>query len=383
MRARSGHRWGGFFAAAALAAAALLGLHLGDARGEGEKITNPVELPGPAPRARRPGAADVQKANEECASCHAEIAEEWRGSLHRQAWIDPVFQKAYAIEPVAFCRSCHAPEANPSAAPGEAEKAVGVGCTTCHVQGESIVGAAASGRAPHGVFADARMATKQACAACHQFDFPGEPMPMQDTLREHAASSFAGTACQACHMPSVAPKVGKPGARPHKSHAFRVIGDPAMIRRAAKLSASRPAARKVEISIEAGAVGHAFPTGDMFRRLEVRAEAVSAAGEVIARAGPVALGRTFTDRPRDREKSLAFHRVEAADSRVLPPGAGPGRVVELSFGQPVGSARVRWKVAYQRMGTAMAASFGVEQAIDEVIVGEGELPPFSSQGGKQ
>ena len=383
MRARRDHRAGvgGLFAA--LAIGALLGLGLDDARGEaGEKAP---ELPGPAPRSRRPGAPDVRKANEECASCHVEIAEEWRVSLHRQAWIDPVFQKAYAIEPVAFCRSCHAPEASPAAAPGEAAQAVGVGCTTCHVQGEMIVGAtASSGRAPHGVFADARMATRQACAACHQFDFPGERLPMQDTLREHAASSFASTECQSCHMPlvaSVASSAGKPGARPHKSHAFQVIGDPSMIRRAVKLSASRPSARKVAIAIAAGDVGHAFPTGDMFRRLEVRAEAISASGEVIARADPVILGRTFTDRSRDREKSpaFAFHRVEAEDSRVPPPGAGPAPIVELSFGGPVGPLRVRWRVAYQRMGTAMAASFGVEQAIDEVIVGEGELPPYGSR----
>jgi hypothetical protein len=361
---------------AAIAIGALLGLRLEVARGEaGAKAP---ELPGPAPRAHRPGAPDIRKANEECASCHAEIADEWRASLHRQAWIDPVFQKAYAIEPVAFCRGCHAPEANPAAAPGEAEQAVGVACTTCHVQGETIVGAAsASGKAPHGVFADARMATRQACAACHQFNFPGERLPMQDTLREHAASSFASTECQACHMPTVAPKDRT--SRPHKSHAFQVIGDPSMIRRAAKLSASRLSARKIEITIAAGDVGHAFPTGDMFRRLEVRAEAISASGEVIAKADPVTLGRTFTDQARDRDKSLAFHRVEAEDSRVPPPGAGPARIVELSFKKPVGAARVRWRVAYQRMGTAMAASFGVEQAIDEVIVGEGELPPFGSQ----
>jgi hypothetical protein len=365
--------------AAAVVIAALLGLRLEDARGEAGVAKAP-ELPGPAPRAHRTTAPDIKKANDECASCHAEIAEEWRASLHRQAWIDPVFQKAYAIEPAAFCRGCHAPEAKPSTMPGEAEQAVGVGCTTCHVQGETIVGAAVSGRAPHGVFGDARMATRQACAACHQFDFPGEPLPMQDTLNEHAASSFAATECQACHMPLVLPK--GPSARPHKSHAFRVIDDPSMIRRAARLSASRLSARKVEITVAAGDVGHAFPTGDMFRRLEVRAEALSASGEVIAKADPVTLGRTFTDRPRDPEKSLAFHRTEAEDTRVPPPGAGPARVVELSFGKPVGAARIRWQVAYQRMGNAMAASFGVEQAIDEVIVGEGELPPFSSQGGR-
>ena len=344
-------------------------------------------LPGPAPRARAPG-HDSLKVNEACASCHQAIAEEWRGSMHRAAWVDPVFQKAYAIEAQAFCRSCHAPEADPASPPDDSAKAVGVGCTTCHVQNDRIFAAtapapsaaerggssaapASSSGAPHAVFGDPRLATREACGSCHQFDFPGESAVMQDTLREHARSSFASVECQACHMP---PVPGKSGERPHRSHAFAVIKNPAMIRRAATVTAQRSGARSVQITIAAAGAGHSFPTGDMFRRLEVRAEAVDARGTVIARAEPVHLGRTFTDRPKDG-RSLEFHRAQASDTRVLPPGVGEPRLVAMRFGQPIATARIRWKVLYQRMGTAMAASFGVEQAIDEVVVGEGEVPP--------
>lgn len=379
---------------AALVAAAALSLSYGDAQG-GEGAALPA-LPGPAPRPRalqatrllngsaegsgKASASDVQQINEQCASCHAEIADEWRASMHKGAWVDPVFQKAYAIENVAFCRGCHAPEANPASEPGAAEQAVGVACTTCHVQEEgSIVGARAApaGAAPHPVFVDARLSTTKACVGCHQFNFPGEKMPMQDTANEHARSSFATSECQACHMPMAASSAGAK-KKPHRSHRFAVLGDAAMIQSAAKVSASRSSGRMIEVTVAAGAVGHSFPTGDMFRRLEVRAEAVDEANNVVARAEPVFLGRTFIDRPRDNDAAPAFHRTEGSDTRVPPPGAGPPRVAGLSFSKPVGDARVRWRVLYQRMGSAMAASFGVNQAIDEVVVAEGVLPPFSS-----
>jgi hypothetical protein len=340
-----------------------------------------VALPGPAPRARDAG-YDPRAANEACASCHQEIAAEWRGSMHQEAWIDPVFQEAYQIEQQAFCRGCHAPEADSEQDPGAGAAAVGVGCTTCHVQDNRIVGAApASDEAPHPVFADARMATQAACASCHQFDFPGLGLPMQDTLSEHARSSFADVACQACHMPPV----NGPGERRHRSHAFAVFADPAMIRSAARVQAERSDAASIEVEITSAIVGHAFPTGDMFRRLEVRAHAVDAAGDVIATADPVFLGRVFGDRPAHGAalgaglgSSPSFRRTEISDTRVPPPGDGGPRRVALRFDRPVGEASIVWGVYYQRMTTAMAASFGIDQAHDEVAVHEGVLEPVAS-----
>ncbi|MBL8744343.1 MAG: hypothetical protein JNK04_24720, partial [Myxococcales bacterium] len=67
----------------------------------------PLALPGPAPR---DSADSPTLSNASCEGCHSSIAKEWRGSLHQQAWHDPVFQKALAIEPEPFCRGCHAPE---------------------------------------------------------------------------------------------------------------------------------------------------------------------------------------------------------------------------------------------------------------------------------
>lgn len=331
-------------------------------------------LPRPAPIARA-ASFDAGSANRACASCHAEIADEWRGSMHRQAWTDPVFQKAYAVEPLAFCRGCHAPEADPRELPSAAARDVGVACTTCHVDGGHVVGARTSeaGAAAHATRAEPSLATRAACASCHQFDFPGtKGAAMQDTLREHARSSYASVECQDCHMPVV---VGADG-RARRSHSFSVIGNDALLRSAVSVRAEVVGPRALELRLEGARVGHAFPTGDMFRRLELRARVVGADGAAKSIARPVHLGRRFGDRARPGAE-LAFDRVPTGDTRVPPPGAGARRAL-LSFEHELARGdELRWEVAYQRMDDAMAASFGVDAVHDEVVVASGRLsvPP--------
>jgi hypothetical protein len=334
-----------------------------------------LSLPGPAPRVRAKK-DDPVAANAACEGCHEQIASEWNGSMHKAAYVDPVFQEAYQLEPFAFCRGCHAPEADPKSDPSERAQAVGVGCTTCHVQGKEIVGTStfAETSLRHAVVGDARLATVEACGACHQFDFPAaKGSPMQNTLGEHAASKHASVTCQGCHMK----EIDDGGGRHHTSHSFSVLSDPSMIRSAAKVKAERVGSREARVTIDAGAVGHAFPTGDMFRRLEIRAEAVDARGHVIERAPAVHLVRTFADRSRSAGEA-DFARVQVGDTRVPAPGSGDGRRVLLRFERPIDHLGLRWSVVYQRMGTAMAASFGVEQAHDEIVVAEGIVPAEAS-----
>lgn len=327
-------------------------------------------LPRPAPIARA-ASFDAASANRACASCHTEVADEWRGSMHRQAWSDPVFQKAYAIEPLAFCRGCHAPEADPRELPSAAARDVGVACTTCHVDGGHVVGARATepGAAAHAMRVEPGLGTRAACASCHQFDFPGtKGAAMQDTLREHARSSYASVECQDCHMPVV---VGADG-RARRSHSFSVIGNDELLRSAVNVQAEVVGTRALELRLEGARVGHAFPTGDMFRRLELRARVVGADGLAKGNARPVHLGRRFGDRARPGGE-LAFDRVPTGDTRVPPPGAGVRRAL-LSFEHELARGdELRWEVAYQRMDDAMAASFGVDAVHDEVVVASGRL----------
>jgi hypothetical protein len=325
----------------------------------------PRALPGPAPQ-RRAAGYDAAAENLACEACHTTIAAEWRGSLHHRAWDDPVFLTAYAIEPIAFCRACHVPEAEPSATPSEGARRLGVGCVTCHVEGGAIVGshAVAARVGAHAVVADARATTSAACERCHQFAFPvPQRAPMQGTADEHRASPHAAETCESCHMPQRRDEAGAT----HFSHDFRVLGDTERLRSALTARASRGVGddHLVSLSIAAARVGHAFPTGDMFRRLEVRARAVDERGDVVATALPVVLARRFG---KNRSE-----RIQIGDDRL--PASGEARVVDLLFAEPVTAREVRWTIVYQRMDTSMAAAFGVDANADEVVVAQGSLRP--------
>ncbi|MEP7122219.1 MAG: multiheme c-type cytochrome [Byssovorax sp.] len=323
----------------------------------------PRPLPGPAPQ-QRAAAFDPAAENLACEGCHRAIADEWRGSLHHRAWDDPVFLTAYAIEPIAFCRGCHVPEADPARVPPEGARRLGVGCVTCHVQGGEVIGrhAMATRVGAHAVVADARASSSAGCERCHQFAFPTpQRAPMQGTADEHRASPHASESCESCHMAEVRDEPG----RSHRSHDFRVLGDPTRLRSALTARAARADDRVITLSLAAARVGHAFPTGDMFRRLEVRARAVDDHGEPIATAIPVVLARRFG---RGRAE-----RIQIGDDRL--PASGEARAIDLVFPVPVRGREVRWEVVYQRMDAAMAQGFSVDAGADEVVVAEGALPP--------
>lgn len=325
-------------------------------------------LPGPARASARPHApAD----NRGCETCHQTIAGEWRDSLHHNAYADPEFARALAREPQPFCRGCHAPEADPRAPPPPELAALGVGCVTCHAPAGLPPGAVLavpgdSLPAPHPVIASTAFAGAPACAACHEFTFPGRPAPMQLTVREHAASRFAATSCADCHMPWTGE-----GAARHRSHVFAASRDPALLQRSLHVEATRRPGTVV-LRIIPAAVGHAVPTGDLFRRLLVEAEANDEADDPVSYdARPLA--RHFE---RQRLSSLRTLQVEVADDR---PGAPDNHepdgatVVLLDLGPEADAYPVRWRVIHQRVE--------FHRADDVVIAGEqtiasGDLPPL-------
>jgi hypothetical protein len=253
--------------------------------------------------------------NVACEGCHAEIAGEWRVSLHRQAHGDPVYQRAFSREPLPFCTGCHAPEADPAEPGPSPAHALGVGCVTCHAIDRSH---ATAGAAP---------SETSECAGCHEFAFPGTAEKMQLTATEHRASPRASVACATCHMPRVTT-----GGRAHASHRFEASHDPELVRRAARITAAR-SGRKVTFTFTPDQVGHAFPTGDLFRRLRLVVELEGRQVEV------------FLGRKTKRGASLATAAVNAADDR--PFVRGEPAIVDVDLGD---DARPRaWRVIYERV----------------------------------
>jgi len=300
--------------------------------------------------------------NAACERCHTDIAAEWRGSLHARSWDDPLFLSAYAIEPLPFCRACHAPEAPPEETSSPARH-LGVACITCHVpEGVRTVDTEIR---THAVF-KARGADKEGCASCHQFEFPDrQEAAMQSTVEEHAASPQRDQSCAHCHMPQLA------AGRPHKDHGFRVQGDTEMLRRSLAVSAQRGLERTIDVTLVARGAGHAVPTGDMFRQLEVRATAGD--GPDSVKATPVVLAREF-ELVRTEQGP---RRQQVRDRRV--PANGEPALARLVFPRPVASLPVRWEVIYRRVGPREAQLFGVDLEAEAVVLAsgtiEGRAPP--------
>ena len=314
-----------------------------------------------APTMPRPGPltrAAASVANDACVSCHADVAATWRTSLHARSWTNAVFQGSFAKEPSAFCRDCHAPE--------HEARAIGVACVTCHdPNGSGSVLASPRGdgpdvRAPHRVLRDAAFATERACASCHDFAFPEaaardhDGARMQRTTAEHHVSRFAERSCASCHMP-----VRAGGKR---EHGFAVASDPAMLRRALVARAARRDERAM-LDLAPGEVGHAVPTGDLFRRLLVVAEVLGDDQRIVVHVER-ALSRHFRF---EIAASGARVQRELSDDRVQ----GPQRV-ELDLGERARGREIAWRVEWQRVESIREEH---AEIADTVILAEGRLPP--------
>jgi hypothetical protein len=214
--------------------------------------------------------------------------------------------------------------------------------------------------APHPLRRSAAFGGAGACAGCHEFRFPGMPGEddgafMQTTAREHARSPAAAKACAACHMPLV-------GGR--RSHAFAATRDAVWLRRNLRATAAR-AGGAVRITLVQADPGHAFPTGDLFRRLEVGCEVRGADGRLLQREVRH-LARHFQLLPG------RSGRVLVGDDRVF---AEPSDVDVTLAPAPSAGARAHWWVSYQRVATVGTGTDPADAKIEsEVQLHSGEMP---------
>ncbi|MEZ4453434.1 MAG: cytochrome c3 family protein [Nannocystaceae bacterium] len=307
-----------------------------DDRPAAASLEPPAVMPHRAPQTRL---GDVVQQNAECESCHREIADEWQASLHREAFTSREFQSAFRSEPLAFCRECHAAESPRTADPRT--EALGIACVTCHVpEGDVVLAAPREGpiAAPHPVRREPAFASPAACAGCHEFEFPDRrPVPerMQTTIAEHARSSARDRSCAECHMPRAADG--------HRTHAFAASRDAAWMRSVVAITATRPSPERVEftLDLDEDAVGHALPTGDLFRQIAVEALSTRRALRPIARRQTLARHwRMLREGGLTAQTLVRDDRLGVADDPVHV-------TVELD---PADFARpIRWRVRYERV----------------------------------
>ncbi len=238
----------------------------------------------------------------ECAGCHLEVSK-WAGSMHAAAHDDPMFIEAFERAQDPWCLECHAEP--------------GVTCASCH-QGEPTD-----------------------CARCHQFDLPGTDLASQNTGREHAASSAAERPCHACHDPH----------RPDGGH------DTEAVRRAIQVEV-QPTPDGTRFELLTRGVGHAFPTGDPFRRLELQLCRDLACRHVEER---FTLERRLQQTPSGWEV--------AVDTRIPAPTHGDTaqRWVEMGRGRA-------WKLVFLLADPRHPVSAG-----DRFVVDQGPVVPLQTE----
>jgi nitrate/TMAO reductase-like tetraheme cytochrome c subunit len=136
-----------------------------------------------------------------CGRCHERQFKEWKGTLHEQAWVDPVYRMSAGNPPKLECRGCHSMEPilareitsdvsyRPVFRPYLKEE--GVNCLSCHGLADGSVAASrAVPGAPCRPRRDDRIRSVTFCGACHN--------PSHLVVEEWQRSK-SGKSCVECH----------------------------------------------------------------------------------------------------------------------------------------------------------------------------------------
>ncbi|MDD9859679.1 MAG: multiheme c-type cytochrome [Nitrospira sp.] len=334
-----------------------------------------------------PAGLDSLKA-EECGTCHREIYEEWKTSVHADAYNDPFFQAYWEKDDhVWVCLNCHTPLANQQptlirAIPGQrVEKAIqvanprydesyqreGVTCAACHVRDGVILGPFDDSAAPHPVKYDPAFRTTALCYRCHSV----ESGPFQfyragpcGTFGEYEGEFFMreqGFTCQHCHMPEISRPVATGGPIRHgRQHVWRGGHDPEMIKRAVAVQVKTDPPTPVPgdtmtmtlTLINAGA-GHKIPTGDPDRHFTVEFYVKDQAGRILEEQTST-MGRWILWQPVI---------LEVYDNRLRPLAS---RDYQFSYRIPEGRSdlvvetRVRYHILTDGQHAMLRESYGLQ-----------------------
>jgi hypothetical protein len=308
-------------------------------------------FPSRATTAGRTITPDLFDPPELCGACHKEIYAQWQGSMHSNAWTDPIYRallnavsKATGGKVDNFCMGCHTPvgvvtrEAKPS---GEGMSEIaerGVQCEVCHnISGSKGIGNGAYVLTPklhgrslkfgpfndavspyHDTAYSALHTRSEFCGQCHNVTHPFNRLPIERTYDEWRDSPYAGmnVQCQDCHMKPVrgrATPTSKERDRIY-THNFaggnmlvpKILGSEKhaklaeeMLQSAAKIEILAPATlvagagNKVRVRVTNVGAGHKLPTGfPEGREMWIDFRVMDASGRTLYRLGSIKDGYT-------------------------------------------------------------------------------------------
>ncbi|MBI4211640.1 MAG: hypothetical protein HY540_03295 [Deltaproteobacteria bacterium] len=250
-----------------------------------------------------------------CASCHQTIAENWKGSMHANATVDPIFYTVFLEASHAtngktdvLCLSCHAPTTRLTKETDLQNPLVkeGVNCDFCHsVTGVHLSSSETLDVAPsqkkwgpikganspvHETGYSPLFEQAEFCGSCHQYTNE-HGVAIFDTYAEWKKSPQAklGETCQTCHMPKRPGLIARSDLHPnaeHDLHSHEAAGGHSAetIKKSVtlKIGDARRSGEKIHVVVAVHNVGsgHKVPTGLPTRKLILHFKA-NASGQTL------------------------------------------------------------------------------------------------------
>jgi hypothetical protein len=134
-----------------------------------------------------------------------------------------------------------------------------------------------------------------------------------------------------------------------------------------RVEATRTGPSTVRITLHPVGLGHAFPTGDLFRRVEVLAQAVGPETQLVSEEVAY-LARHF----KNQRRKFAVTRVLDRDDRIEPQSA---RSLDLDLGPEAAGFSIFIRVAYQRVENSRSVDDRGAPVDGEAVLAEGVLLP--------
>lgn len=325
--------------------------------------------------------AAVFASSQTCGTCHLEIYNSWKNSLHALSLKDPVFDAAYTEAYRAsqgkvktLCLRCHAPTALLTKdydlmLPITQE---GITCDFCHSVSQLNLAEPASpflmkpgpvkwGPLKRAISTPAHSSQyadyfekADLCAACHEYKNE-QGVTILGTYSEWKEGPYSaeGKPCQDCHMPRTPVKVaGKMGESRGYINLHTIAGGHSVeqLRKTVRLQVEEVKRSQdtlnVKVRVTNLGAGHMVPTGIPSRRVTLRVEVETSQGQVSAQE--VIYQKLLVDqqgKPVTRDSMIFTEWVRVAkDNRLAP---RESRKEEFSFSVRRGvRAKVKAEIIY-------------------------------------
>jgi len=218
---------------------------------------------------RRATQGNRWQSSTQCRECHQGLWDEWHGSHHQIAYLNPLVRQLSDDFRNKECQACHLPR--PISITGYAQRTLprltlpdeGVSCLTCHLgkDGE-ILGRRSRPDVPCQPKQSQDVVSVELCQSCHNQHTTTD----QWRRSRYAVEGATRKTCNDCHMPEADRRTN--GTGKGLSHVFRGAHDKATLQSAGRLAAAM-VGRELVMSLENIGAGHNFPTEERHRAVDI------------------------------------------------------------------------------------------------------------------